>query len=250
MKSQYLSEYFFDHLVIIGRDRLDELSQKFSNQGFQLTPTAHHNLGSSNRLIMLDSSYIELLGWEKSEMPKRAEIANQQIGLNAIVFRTNNAEECYEKLRQQGFQVNPVQDLSRESEYENTKVLVKFKTVRFQEQPIPGIRIYFCEHITPNYVWQSHWLSHVNQITTLQKINITTHHIQDVTNQFVALLNIQTTNTILRKDISQIFLPNIELSIHQSPANNAQSKITSIYVSKGPKDIVDFEIDTNFFNSF
>jgi len=86
-------EYPFDHLVIIGRDQLLKLGRKLIDQGFLLTPLAHHNLGSSNQLIMLDSSYIELLGWEPDKPLQRAEIANQPLGLDALVFRTNNAEK-------------------------------------------------------------------------------------------------------------------------------------------------------------
>jgi len=143
VKTNSTFDYAFDHLVIIARDDLDALSSQFSECGFQITPKAHHNLGSSNRLIMLDSSYIELLGWGKGEIPKRAEIAEQPIGLDAIVFRTSDAEACYQSLKDKGFLVNSVQELTRESEYNNTSVLVKFKTVRFSAQPITGLRIYF-----------------------------------------------------------------------------------------------------------
>ena len=133
----------------MGRDSLSELSATFMNQGFQLTPLAYHNLGSSNRLIMLDSSYIELLGWEKGKPIQRAEIANQAIGLDALVFRTDDADACYAQLKETGFAINPVQDLSREGEFMGETVLVQFKTVRFSEQPIPGLTSYFCEHLNP-----------------------------------------------------------------------------------------------------
>ena len=120
-------EYLFDHLVVMGRDSLNELSELFQDKGFHLTPLAHHNLGSSNRLIMLDSTYIELLGWEKGKQIQRAEIASQAIGLDALVFRTNDAQACYEQLKASGFAVNPVQDLSREGEFMGNTVLVEFK---------------------------------------------------------------------------------------------------------------------------
>jgi Glyoxalase-like domain len=250
MSTNSHSEYLFDHLVIITRDYLDELSSKFLNQGFQLTPIAHHNLGSSNRLIMLDTSYIELLGWGKGEIPKRVEIANQPIGLDAMVFRTNDAEECYRKLSQNGFLVNPVQNLSREGEYKNEKVLVKFKTVRFQEQPIPGLRIYFCEHLTPDFVWQSQWLQHSNQVRYISKINIATHHVDYVVNQLCNLLDLKPSNLIMNPEISRIILPNIELSIHRLASNEMQTMITDINLSREPQDPVDLIINRNFFNHY
>ena len=126
-------KYPFDHLVIIGRDELASLSQKFVNQGFFLTPLAHHNLGSSNQLAMLDTTYIELLGWEAGKAPQRAEIAKQAIGLDALVFRTEDAQETYAQLKDAGFAVNPVQDLSRRTEFLGKSVMAEFKTVRFSD---------------------------------------------------------------------------------------------------------------------
>lgn len=127
----------------MGRDNLSEISNAFVSQGFQLTPLAQHNLGSCNRLIMLDTSYIELLGWEKDKPILRAEIANQAIGLDALVFRTQDADACYTQLKEAGFAVNPVQNLSRKAEYFNEPVLVQFKTVRFSEQPISRLKNLF-----------------------------------------------------------------------------------------------------------
>lgn len=248
MNTNSLSEYLFDHLVIIGRDSLDNLSQKFSDSGFQLTPLARHNLGSINRLIMLNSSYIELLGWEKGERPKRVEIADQPIGLDAIVFRTNDAEACFQKLKYDGFSVNPVQALSRECEYKKEKVLVEFKTVRLQEQPIPGLRIYFCEHLTPSYVWQKQWQEHENQMTCLQKLNIATPDPIYVTNQLIKLLNLKPHHAIMDNNISQIILSNIELSIHPSTLTKIPTEITSIFLSKNHQDPVGFTLNKNFFN--
>ena len=51
----------FDHAVVMVRDRLDALAH-FERQGFHLSDKAVHNLGSCNRLIVLEGTYIELLG--------------------------------------------------------------------------------------------------------------------------------------------------------------------------------------------
>ena len=53
----------FDHAVVMVRDRLDALAPHFERQGFHLSDKAVHNLGSCNRLIVLEGTYIELLGW-------------------------------------------------------------------------------------------------------------------------------------------------------------------------------------------
>lgn len=245
MSSIRPTEYLFDHLVIMVRDSLDELSEIFLNQGFQLTPLAHHNLGSSNRLIMLKSSYIELLGWEKGKQVQRAEIANQPIGLDALVFRTNDAHACFNQLKEAGFAVNPVQDLSREGEFMGNKVLVEFKTVRFSEQPIPGLRIYFCQHLTPDYVWQKQWLIHPNNTQDLQEIAIVSPNIKETAETLQSLLGLADSQLEFLQDCVQISLPNINLRIHHQASPNAAS-IKQVRLNQSAPDPVDFIIDQRF----
>jgi hypothetical protein len=241
-------EYLFDHLVIIGRDQLQNLAHAFSAQGFQLTPLALHNLGSINQLIMLDSSYVELLGWEADKPIQRAEIANQPQGLDALVFRTSDAEKTYQQLLEKGFDVTPVQNLSRASEFLDKSVLVQFKTVRFSKQPIPGIRIYFCEHLTPEYVWQEQWLKHHNQISHLQKITIAIPDIEAKIDLLSQLLNLSEKHIITREESTELILPNIELSI-QKVAHLSEARILSAQLSKNPADPVDLVIDSHFFQN-
>ena len=237
-------EYSFDHLVIIARDKLQWLSGIFTEKGFQVTPIAHHNLGSINQLIMLDSTYIELLGWEPDKPTLRAEIANQAMGLDALVFRTNNAEKTYEQLIKKGFCVNPVQDLSREAEFMGKKVLVQFKTVRFSQQPIPGIRIYFCEHLTPEYVWQDQWLIHTNQFNRLARITIACSNINRDAKILSQLLNLDAQNIAITGESAHLTLPNLALNLQNISKLN-EAKILSAQVCKATLDPVDFIIDNN-----
>lgn len=241
-------EYSFDHLVLIGRDQLQSLGRKFVDQGFTLTPLARHNLGSCNQLIMFDSAYIELLGWEPNKPLLRAEIANQAFGLDALVFRTNNAEKTYRELLASGFSVNPVQDLSRDTQYENKLVSVQFKTVRFSKQPIPGIRIYFCEHLTPEFVWQEQWLVHQNQLGHLKSITFASPNILATTKVMCQLLNLEKVHTAIGKDFAQLTLPNIQLNI-QKAEGLTECKLLSAQVSKTPSDPVDLVINNQYFQN-
>jgi len=233
----------------MGRDSLDALGELFLGKGFHLTPLAHHNLGSSNRLIMLDSSYIELLGWEKGKQVQRAEIANQSLGLDALVFRTTDAQACYEQLKASGFAVNPVQDLSREGEFMGKAVLVEFKTVRFSVQPIPGLRIYFCEHLTPEYVWQEPWLTHTNTVESLKQINIACSDIKKTSASFIKLLNLGIDGCIESQDSIRIILPNIELYLQTQSASEG-THLVSVLLQQGQADPVDFIIDQHFLTHF
>lgn len=161
----------FDHAVVMVRDRLDALAPHFERQGFHLSDKAVHNLGSCNRLIVLEGTYIELLGWPPGAPPARKEIAGSPFGLEALVFRTHDAEATYERLRAAGFAVNPVQELSRPALLDGREVTARFHTVRFAEQPLPGIRMYFCRHLTPECVWSPALMSHPNGARSLLRID-------------------------------------------------------------------------------
>jgi len=162
----------FDHAVVMVRDRLDELAPHFEQQGFLLSDKSVHNLGSCNRLITLDSTYIELLGWPPGAPPARKEIADSPFGLEALVFRTYDAEATRSRLLAEGFAVNPVQALTRPAIVAGKEVQARFQTVRFAEQPLPGIRMYFCQHLTPECVWMPELMAHPNGARRIQRIEI------------------------------------------------------------------------------
>ncbi|ODA19358.1 hypothetical protein A9G00_39055, partial [Achromobacter xylosoxidans] len=130
-----------------------------------------HNLGSCNRLIVLEGTYVELLGWPPGAPPARKEIADSPFGLEALVFRTYDAEATRERLLAAGFAVNPMQELSRPAMLDGREVEARFHTVRFAEQPLPGIRMYFCRHLTPECVWSPELMAHPNGARSLLRID-------------------------------------------------------------------------------
>jgi hypothetical protein len=165
--------------------------------------------------------------------------------LDALVFRTNDADASYAQLKESGFAVNPVQDLSREGEFMGKTVLVQFKTVRFSEQPIPGLRIYFCEHLNPEYVWQKAWLSHPNTMRYLLQITLGSSDIAQTAAAFQKLLNLSKQAVVPSANRIRISLPNIELNIQ--PADRSQGAfIEDARLSQSPSDPVDFIVDHHF----
>jgi len=162
----------FDHAVIMVRDRLDELAPHFEEQGFLLSDKSVHNLGSCNRLIALEGTYLELLGWPPGAPPARKEIADSPFGLEALVFRTYDAQATHARLRDEGFEVNPVQALTRPAMLNGREMQASFQTVRFAEQPLPGIRMYFCQHLTPECVWTPELMAHSNGALRIHQIEV------------------------------------------------------------------------------
>jgi hypothetical protein len=151
----------FDHAVINVRERMDEAVERFQHLGFYLTPRGFHTLGSINHLMVFDADYLELVGVPAASAPIRAEIASSPIGLNAWVLRTRDADALRVELLERGFEATPPLSFSRPVEIEGRKVEARFRTVRLERFESAG-RVYFCEHGTPQYVWQSEWCDHRN----------------------------------------------------------------------------------------
>ncbi|WP_353146850.1 VOC family protein [Pollutimonas bauzanensis] len=213
----------FDHLVLMVRDRLTDLAPRFEQDGYTLTDLSIHNLGSINRLITLDSAYIELLGWPQGKPPARKEIADSPEGLDALVLRSNNAGQTFEYLKSQGFAVNPVQRLERALVLNGATHTARFDTVRFSVQPLAGLRVYFCQHLTPELVWAEPFMQHDNGAKNLTDIVIAARQPQSVAQTLatLAMASIDKDD----KDNYVITLPNLRLRVSYD-AKVPEAKIT------------------------
>ncbi|MBO1112686.1 VOC family protein [Bordetella petrii] len=228
----------FDHAVVMVRDRLDELAPHFERQGFRLSDKAVHNLGSCNRLIVLDSTYIELLGWPPGAPPARKEIADSPFGLEALVFRTRDAEGTYRRLRDAGFAVNPVQELTRVAHVDGREMQARFHTVRFAQQPVPGIRMYFCRHLTPECVWAPSLMAHPNGALRIQRIEARAADAQAVARRLALVADVEAEPAGDGWD-----LPLGNLRLHVAPDPGAAQPVLSALVLEN-RDGASYALDT------
>jgi hypothetical protein len=126
-------------------------------------------------------------------------------------------------------------------------VTAEFKAVRFSKQPIDGLRIYFCEHRTPDFVWNTEWQSHKNLAKSLVNIEIfckSPHELARILNQLLELepyqavsdnfLKIQLENVTLSLKENNQLLPEINLIEIQIP--NQLISITNKYLKENLGD--------------
>lgn len=175
-----------DHIVIDVRDRIDEAAQRFASLGFQLTPRGHHTLGSSNHLAMFATDYLELLGFGAGGT-SRAEIEPFPVGLNGLVFKTENAEEVYRHALATGLPVQPVQSFSRPVTLAGETRDARFRTTRLDAKQVPMGRVYFCEHLTSELVWRPEWQAHPNGARAISRVIVATPDPQRTAELFRAL---------------------------------------------------------------
>ena len=124
-----------DHVVIDVRDRMDEAASAFAGLGFVLTPRGHHTLGSMNHLAMFATDYLELLGFGEGGA-SRPELAPFPIGLNGLVFKTDDADTVHAHARAAGLPILPVQTFSRPVELDGRRQDARFRTTRLDPKKI------------------------------------------------------------------------------------------------------------------
>jgi len=210
----------FDHLVVMTRDEMETRSPRFEAAGYRLSAPGYHNLGSVNRLIVLNSSYIELLGWPAGEAPRRKEIAAQPIGLDALVFRSDDAQADQQRLQDAGFDVQPVSHLERPLDFHGSPQTARFQNVRFNQQPIAGFRVYYCQHLTPEYIWDEELMQHQNGAKFIQSIVITAPDALATARTLATLVD---GDALVEKEKCTIKLPNLELIVLPAPNAPAAS---------------------------
>src|ERR1700693_946839 len=81
-----------DHVVVNARDRFDAAALCYRRLGFALTPHGRHTLGSVNRLAVFARDYLELVGVDPAAAAPRAELLRTPVGLNGLVFATEDAD--------------------------------------------------------------------------------------------------------------------------------------------------------------
>ena len=165
-----------DHVVVDARDRMDEAARVYRALGFQLTARSRHTLGSVNHLAVFGSDYLELLGFEPEAGPVRPDILPFPVGMNGLVFSTDQPDSLWDELRARNVPVQDPQSFSRpvrlaEGGTQETHE-AKFRVVRLRPGTASFGRVYFCHHLTPDLVWRPEWQQHPNGALGVAGIHI------------------------------------------------------------------------------
>lgn len=163
-----------DHLVVNSHFELAATCEIFAALGFTLTPESHHTLGSSNRLVVFERHYLELIGVPREGKIQRQELLDSACGIDGLVFRSEDARATEQQLRAKGFRVQPVQDFSRATEANGERGEARFSTVRLAAGSFAAGRVYFCQHHTPEWVWRPPWLEHANGVSGIETLTLVT----------------------------------------------------------------------------
>jgi len=170
-----------DHAVIGVLDRLDEAAAVYRKLGFTLTPRGYHTLGSINHLAVFGENYLELLGFPQSNDRKRSDLWSYPIGLNGLAFRTTDAAGLQRELANAGKSVTEWRDFSRPVDVAGTEKSASFRTFQIGKETISNGRFFFCQHNTPELVWQPGDQNHPNGVLNIVEVFIVSRTPQAIT---------------------------------------------------------------------
>lgn len=150
-------ELCLDHLGHFVPD-LDAAAAVWQKLGFAVTPLSVHQVGgkpagTSNRCVMLDEGYLELLA-PTADTPNARRVRermNRFVGVHLACFGTPTAEAEHQRLGAHRFEPDPVVRLERKIETGDT---VRFAVVYVPADKMPEGRVQYCEHLTPREVWR------------------------------------------------------------------------------------------------
>ena len=167
-----LDNLSLDHIAINVKENMDEAYQLFSELGFTLTPRGYHSLGSINHSMVFNNDYLELIGTPRGKPVTRPELKKAEIGINGLVFKSDNIKKTYQHLINMKLSNFPPRYFSRPVEINGIEREAKFETVSIKDNIFKAGRIYFCNHLTPNLVWIPEYKSHKNNVFEISEITV------------------------------------------------------------------------------
>ncbi|HEX7099614.1 MAG TPA: VOC family protein [Acidimicrobiia bacterium] len=159
-----------DHVVVAVPD-LGEAASGLELAGFYVTARSDHPFGTSNRLVMLEGVYIELVSVTRPEMVPEsgfARFVKEALGAGRsgpilFAFRSADAQADLERMRSHGLTVpSEPMTFGRQSVRRDGSIRpVEFSVVipDFGDRRVGS---FVCQHLTPDEVWHPSLLDHPN----------------------------------------------------------------------------------------
>lgn len=151
-----------DHVVINARDDMDRAADVYRRLGFTLTERGYHSLGSMNHLAMFGTDYLELIAIPKGATTGRMDLMTFPLGLNGLVFGSEDSAVTYRELAKVGVPVDAPVEFTRPVKVDGKEHDARFRTIRMKAGVVPYGRVYYCHHFTRELVWRDEWRHHAN----------------------------------------------------------------------------------------
>jgi catechol 2,3-dioxygenase-like lactoylglutathione lyase family enzyme len=181
-----------DHALVGVRD-LEAARAAWEKLGFTLTPRGRHiGRGTGNYCIMLEQGYIELLGiLDPGQFTNDLDkFLAEREGLFGLAFRSRDNDQTAKWLRAEGFAPDGPKDLKRALELEEGEALPAFRLLFLPPQETPGVRAFFCQHLTPDLIRRGPWLVHAIRAVSLKAVVAVVERPGDLAAAYVRLFGV------------------------------------------------------------
>jgi len=149
-------QLYLDHVSHFVAD-LEAAARICEALGLHVTPTSVQRtpegpVGASNRCVMLEAGYIELLSptHDTPTAERMRALMRRYNGVHLLCYGTPDAAAEHARLTAHSFEPQPLVDLSREV----PGGTARFRVVRLPPQKMPEGRIQYVEHLTPGELWR------------------------------------------------------------------------------------------------
>ena len=145
----------------------------FSSQSHRVEPGGPlEPAGAGNSCVMFRRGYLEFLT-PIGDTPIAAQLRaamQRYVGVHLIAFGTAAPAEDYARLTEGGF--SPLEPLALQRAIETTTgdETARFSVVRVPPGTMPEGRVQFCQHLTPQWLWQDRWIRHPNHAVAIKGV--------------------------------------------------------------------------------
>ena len=167
-----------DHAVIMVRD-LAAAAAQWTDLGFTVSPRGVHSahVGAANHTVVFENDYVELLGVlreTEANAPSRAFLARRGDGIERLALATADAAAAADELRHAGIAATGPFAFGRPVPLPGGgEVEARFRIARWPVDVAPAsVRLFVCEHLTPEAVWRPELQRHANTARRLKEIGI------------------------------------------------------------------------------
>ncbi|MDX6751570.1 VOC family protein [Geminicoccaceae bacterium 1502E] len=153
-----------DH-VLIGVSDLEAARRQWGRLGFNSTPRGRHvGWGTANYCIMFEHDYLELLGiLDPAQFTNGLDrlLDEQGQGLLGLALASGDAAATAAAWRAAGLPAPEPQALGRLLETDGG-IDLQFRNAMLDNESCGGLRLFACEHLTPEHLRRPGWLAHPN----------------------------------------------------------------------------------------
>ncbi|NMM45565.1 VOC family protein [Rhodospirillaceae bacterium KN72] len=178
----YLPDRGIDHLVL-AVSNLDRAAETYETLGFTVTPRAIHPWGTSNRLVQLQGSFLEIIEVAEPENlfphgPRSFSFGTyldsylkSREGLAMLVFESRDAQADRDQFAERGLPDLDRFDFERQAILpDGEKVRVAFSLAFVPPPETPEAVFFTCQQHAPEYFWKPAYQTHANGAQTVEEV--------------------------------------------------------------------------------